>query len=110
MNDKKLLGDLGENMASAILYSQGYEIIEKKFRCKIGEIDIIAANDDLLCFVEVKTRTSCILGSPGFSVNMKKQIKIKKVADYYMLKNRIPHCRISFMVFEILINQIDNAF
>ena len=41
MKDRKLLGDLGEEMAAGILYAEGYDILERKFRCRLGEIDFI---------------------------------------------------------------------
>lgn len=108
--DNKLIGAGGEYFATSILYSQGYDIIKKNFRCKIGEIDIICQKKDCLYFIEVKTRTSLNLGRPGEAVDIDKQRRIRGIAKYYMLTNGITNMKVSFQVIEIFVNQIQNAF
>ena len=58
MKDKKLLGYYGEELAAGMLYAQGYDILERNYRCRFGEADIICRNNEELFVVEVKTRTS----------------------------------------------------
>ncbi|PJE68462.1 YraN family protein, partial [Candidatus Shapirobacteria bacterium CG10_big_fil_rev_8_21_14_0_10_38_8] len=58
----KDLGGRGESLAVDILRKQGYKILQRNFSCKIGEIDIIALDDNVLIFVEVKTRSNSWYG------------------------------------------------
>ncbi|WPX09704.1 YraN family protein [Caldicellulosiruptor danielii] len=66
------------------LKKQGYEILRTNFRCRLGEIDIIAKDGMTIVFVEVKTRRSLKFGMPSESVNFKKQLYIKRVAEYFI--------------------------
>ena len=61
MCNNNFLGDAGEDFAAKLLMLKGYRILERKYRCKVGEIDIIAEKSDKLFFVEVKTRQTCLL-------------------------------------------------
>ena len=81
------LGKWGEEKASEFLTKHGYFIAERNFRCRHGEIDIVAIKGDFLCFTEVKTRTSVYFGLPCEAVDSRKQARIKKVAQYYMLSH-----------------------
>ncbi len=87
MYKRKNTGDLGEDIAVEYLKEQGYEIIERNFRCKLGEIDIIALDKDEIVFIEVKTRKTLSYGNPGDSVNEPKQKHIYRTAEYYLLIN-----------------------
>ncbi len=108
MNKNKSLGIYGEKTAIKFLESKGYKILTKNYRCKIGEIDIIAADGDTLSFVEVKTRSSDKYGLPGEAVNYNKQIKIVKTALHYITKNRLTKWMSRFDIVEILVNE-DNS-
>ena len=81
------LGKWGEEKAAVFLGDQGYFIIERNFRCRFGEIDIVSIKDEFLCFVEVKTRSSIGYGLPCEAVNDRKQRHIKNVAHYYILSH-----------------------
>ena len=62
MSTTREAGDRGEAMAAEYLRENGYEILASQFRCRFGEIDLIAWDKSVLCFVEVKTRTNtCLL-------------------------------------------------
>ena len=88
------LGEKGECLAVKFLKKNGYKIIEKNYKTAIGEIDIIARDDDVLAFVEVKTRESLEFGQPFESVNSNKRRKISNVAMLYLKRLRdIPQCR-----------------
>ena len=67
----KILGNAGENLAAAYLENHGYRILERNYRCKQGEIDIIAQKCDVLVFIEVKTRRTLRYGTPGAAVDYK---------------------------------------
>jgi putative endonuclease len=82
--NRKALGELGERWAREYLERHGYRIRETNFRCREGEIDIVAEHEGCLVFVEVRTKTSAAFGSPEESVNVAKQEKLVAVALSYL--------------------------
>ncbi|MEJ6950498.1 YraN family protein [Natronospora cellulosivora (SeqCode)] len=86
MNNREL-GEWGEDKAIEYLKKQSYKIIKRNFRYSRGEIDIIAEKNEYLIFVEVKLRKSKKYGSPELAVDIRKQTKIRTVANYYLMKN-----------------------
>ena len=84
MSNHLKLGSRGELLASTHLQAQGYTILEKNWRYRRAEIDIICLKKDVLVFVEVKTRTSSYLGSPLEAVGISKQRQVIKAADEYI--------------------------
>ena len=88
INSKKALGDLGEEAAEEYLKEKGYAILQKKFRSGQGEIDIIATDKDWIIFVEVKTRTGDIYGSPQESIDFNKVDRIRKSAIAFLKENK----------------------
>lgn len=84
MNNKEL-GSRGEEKACKYLQENGFRIVARNFRCLRGEIDIVATKDLTLCFIEVKTRTSVQFGLPCQSVNSKKQMHMKRAAEFYLM-------------------------
>jgi putative endonuclease len=82
---KKQLGALGEQFAIRFLLSQDYEVIATNWRCRIGEIDIIAIDHETLVFAEVRSRQRYHhFGTAKESMNWRKQKKIRDVANYYL--------------------------
>ncbi|MBI3602618.1 MAG: YraN family protein [Candidatus Omnitrophica bacterium] len=80
----QLLGNYGEEHACRYLQDKGYKILEKNFRNRMGEIDLIAQDKHTVCFIEVKTRKSLHCGQPYESVHPHKQRKIVQVALTYL--------------------------
>jgi putative endonuclease len=83
---KKELGAKGEAIAVSFLQNAGYRIVERNYRVRLGEIDIIAEEGGYLVFIEVKTRTDSLYGSPFEAVTRQKQKQLSKVALEYMSK------------------------
>lgn len=83
---RKILGKLGETIAVNKLRKERFEILEVNLTTRFGEIDIIAAKDNIMVFIEVKTRTSSNFGMPEESVGTIKASRIKRVAEYYLSK------------------------
>lgn len=83
--NRRAVGSTYEKLAGEYLENLGYEILEYNFRCRRGEIDIIAREGRYLVFVEVKYRDSGKSGSPLEAVTVRKQQIISKVAAYYCL-------------------------
>ena len=116
----KKVGQEGEDLATEVLISKGYEIIKRNYRFGKGEIDIIA-NDPgtgYLVFVEVKSRVNLEYGLPEYSITRNKIRQIKKIAELYLYENNIQQIDCRFDVVTILfrpkvkpvINHYINAF
>ena len=101
---KKVLGNIGEIKSCEYLESAGYLILEKNFRCAFGEIDIIARREDVICFVEVKTRASSSYGEPLESVNPLKTARIRNTASYYLGLKNLNSFEVSFDVISIKVS------
>ncbi|MCR4276953.1 MAG: YraN family protein [Candidatus Roizmanbacteria bacterium] len=109
---QKNLGKIGENFAIDFLKSHNFSVLEKNFRSRLGEIDIIAKKDHCLYFIEVKTRSNLNHGAPYEAVNKRKIYHIKKTAQFYLLKNKFEDYKLKVAVFSILIedNKVDVKF
>ncbi len=91
--NKHNLGRKGEELAKRWLKKYGYVILETNYRSKLGEIDIVALDEGVLVFVEVKTRSSSRFGSAKEAVDRNKQKRIIRVAQEY-LKRFCPHKKV----------------
>ena len=78
------LGRTGERLAAEALMDKGYHILERNFRCRHGEIDLVAQDEHELVFVEVKTRRGTSYGLPEDALTLHKRRKILEVASYYL--------------------------
>ncbi|MDY6845248.1 MAG: YraN family protein [Thermodesulfobacteriota bacterium] len=102
MNTRRiLLGRKGERLATAFLKRQGYSIIQRNYRCKYGEIDIIAKDGTALVFVEVRTVSSDHFGDPQQTINNRKKRHISKVALHYLTKYEIRDVEVRFDVIAV---------
>lgn len=80
-------GDFTENLARRYLEKKGFELIEKNFNCKVGEIDLIMQDNDTLVFVEVRYRKNNNFGSGAESITASKQSKLIKTASLYLQRH-----------------------
>lgn len=87
--NKRSVGAEHESQACEYLESLGLEIIERNYRVKVGEIDIIAKDDDTLVFIEVKYRTKKTQGGASYAISAKKMQTIKKVANWYIASHKL---------------------
>lgn len=111
--NKRQIGTEKEKLAGAYLEKNGYEIIEYNFRCRQGEIDIIAKDGEYLVFCEVKYRSGCKSGTPLEAVDYKKQRAISRCALFYIMKKKFNDMPCRFDVVGITdteIQLIKNAF
>jgi putative endonuclease len=88
-SDKRKVGDWGEGVAEFYLKNKGYEIIEKNFNTRYGEIDLICKKGGRFIFVEVKTRSNLRFGTPEEAVTRKKQEHLIAVAQIYISSKNI---------------------
>ncbi|HKL79444.1 MAG TPA: YraN family protein [Mobilitalea sp.] len=112
--NKREVGTRYEQKAADYLIDNGYEILDRNFRCRTGEIDLIAKTEGYLCFIEVKYRSSTYNGFPAEAINTRKMLKIIHTAEFYMLYHKLPQttpCRFDVVVIlDHEISLIKNAF
>lgn len=90
MSHKRLnLGKTGEDTAVKYLLARGHSILERNFATKYGEVDIITVHEDIIVFVEVKTRSSTSHGSPLDAVTKKKQLQIARTAMEFLRRKKL---------------------
>lgn len=85
----KRLGDLGEDLAARHIERQGYRIIERNYRCPLGEIDCVAVQGRTLVFLEVKARRTGEYGGPLEAVDTRKRRRMTRLARYYAMEKRL---------------------
>lgn len=84
--DRQLLAKYGEDQAVTYLVSKSYQIVERNWRWKNAEVDIIARTGDILVFIEVKTRSYDYYGDPAASVSAEQEARLADAANAYMLE------------------------
>lgn len=87
MNEKRKTGNKGEQLAAEFLTNKGFEVLERNYRFKHAEIDLIVKRDNWIIFVEVKTRSSTAFGEPEEFVGSYKGGKIMEAAEEYIFSN-----------------------
>jgi putative endonuclease len=93
-----VLGKSGENYACWELERLGYEILHRRFRTRVGEIDIVARDGETLVFIEVKARRSARFGPPAEAVGAQKRQKLMQMASSYIFAERLGNARCRFDV------------
>ncbi|MCR4336690.1 MAG: YraN family protein [Candidatus Omnitrophica bacterium] len=86
--NSKVMGADGEGLAVEFLKRRGYRILERNFRTRLGEIDIIGEDQGVLCFIEVKTRNGTAYGRPVEAVSFFKQQKLSRMALIYLSRTQ----------------------
>lgn len=99
--NKRQFGNVGEEISCNYLEKKGYKIIERNFNSRQGEIDIIAKDGEEYVFIEVKTRSSILYGTPREAVNDFKQKHIYNCTKYYLHIHRLDNAFVRFDVIEI---------
>lgn len=87
--DRLRLGAAGERAAEDYLRRQRYAILERNYRCPVGEVDLVALDGNAVVFVEVKTRSQEGFGSPFDAVDRRKQRRIIRAAQHFVLRHRL---------------------
>ena len=105
----RITGLWGEAQVANYLRKRGYHIMAHGYRCRYGEIDLIASKGDLVCFIEVKTRSSTEHGLPREAVTPQKQEKLKKTAAFYLSANEM-EAPTRFDVAEVYSDKEHNPF
>ncbi|MGN0161217.1 MAG: YraN family protein [Lachnospiraceae bacterium] len=111
--NKRQIGSAMESIAANYLEKQGYTILERNYRCKLGEIDLIGMDGSYYVFIEVKFRKDASFGEPFEAVDVKKQKRIRKACSWYLMEKRLVDVPVRFDVVGILgedITLLKNAF
>lgn len=95
-------GTYGEALAAACLRQEGYELLARNYRCRFGEIDLIAKEQDVLCFVEVKLRGSTAFGLPSEAVDSRKQARILRTAEHWLSEQYAAGCELPSIRFDVV--------
>ena len=105
--DKRSIGAQGEQLAVKFLKKNGYKILQRNYRCKTGEIDIVGYDRGTITFIEVKTRFSEVYGPPELAVTDGKKRQIIKVALHYVAEKKIEGFDLRFDVVSIFYPPVD---
>jgi putative endonuclease len=113
-----VFGRKGEELAAQFLTQQGYRIVQHNYRTVRGEIDLIAYDGPTLVFVEVKARRGNAFGEPHWSIDRRKQIRMSRLASYYLHRHRLKEqaCRFDLVFIQAdrgqapVIQLLQNAF
>ena len=116
-NGKLLLGKEGERLAERYLQKKGYKLVERNYRCTAGELDLIVLDQRVVVFVEVKTRTGHGFGTPLEAVEIRKQRKMIRAAQFFLAARglqqrdaRFDVVGVSWAGREPVLEHIENAF
>ena len=101
MDHRQSLGMRGEDLACEELEKRGYVILDRRFRTRCGELDIVARDAGVLVFVEVKARSSSSFGTPLESVTWKKRQRLSQMAAAYLCHKRLAGIACRFDVISI---------
>jgi len=103
------LGKKGEDLAAAYLIRCGYSIVERNFKNNLGEIDIIAKDKDVWCFIEVKTRRTAQFGSPFEAITLRKQHKLVRVTESYLQYKKLTNVKVRFDCMAVFVEEQGDA-
>lgn len=101
-SSRQNIGRKGEDVAAKYLETRGYKIVDKNFRTRFGEIDIVARDKGSIVFIEVKSRTGTGYGIPASAVTPKKQRQISRVALLYIAEHNLGDSPARFDVVSVL--------
>ena len=96
------MGQHGEELAARHLAQNGYRIIARNYRNRCGEIDLIAREADVFCFIEVKTRASAVYGGPLEAVSITKQERIARTALIFLQERGLAEAKMRFDVVAVM--------
>lgn len=104
--NKREMGQLGEQTAADYLQQLGYRIIERNWRCRTGEIDLIVEHQEQLIFIEVRTRSSAAsFGAALESVNVRKQKQVRQTALVFIHMKHWHHMQMRFDAITVQLDQ-----
>lgn len=108
------IGQHAEQLAAIYLQQQGLKLLERNYRCRFGEIDLIMQDGKEIVFVEVRLRSHSAFGGASASITPGKQQKLSRTADHYLMQHSMPPCRFDVILMNSLktesLEWLKNAF
>jgi putative endonuclease len=105
--ERRAKGIAGEDVAAAWYLSQGYEILDRNWRCRTGELDLVVRRGSEVVFCEVKARTTTLFGTPAEAVTHDKRQRIRHLAARWIEGSRFRPAQIRFDVAAVLDDQLE---
>ncbi|QAT85821.1 hypothetical protein EJ065_4268 [Corallococcus coralloides] len=102
MGTRREAGDVAEAEGVRLLESQGFRVVARNWTCRYGELDIVAEQGELMCFVEVRMRSTAAWGDPSHTVSFAKQRRVVKAALHYLFQNGIDGRMVRFDVISVV--------
>ncbi|MCY1046987.1 YraN family protein [Corallococcus sp. bb12-1] len=102
MGTRRESGDVAEEEGVRLLESQGFRVRARNWTCRYGELDIVAEREEVICFVEVRMRSSAVWGDPANTVSFAKQRRVVKAALHYLFQNGIDGRMVRFDVISVV--------
>ncbi|MEG1286574.1 MAG: YraN family protein [Clostridium sp.] len=106
----KDIGNYGEDLSFEFLKRNGYSILSRNFRNRFGEVDIICKKDEVIIFVEIKSRYSSNYGYPIEAITYSKQKQIIKLCKFYIYINNLNNYNFRFDIIEVFLNKDNNLY
>ena len=103
MDARPELGRRGEDLAVSVFRRLGFEVMERNYRCKHGEIDLIARRGRVLVFCEVKTRRTDVWGIPAEAVDHRKQSRLRLLAAVWLAERSVDPVEVRFDVVSVIV-------
>uniref|UniRef100_A0A7C4CD70 UPF0102 protein ENS41_08200 n=1 Tax=candidate division WOR-3 bacterium TaxID=2052148 RepID=A0A7C4CD70_UNCW3 len=100
--NRQVLGETGERLARAYLTRRGLKVLAANHRSRLGEVDLICLDAGTIVFVEVKTRTTGRFGPPAAAVDFRKQDRLRRLAEEYVIANHLESAPVRFDVLSII--------
>lgn len=104
---RRRLGDRGEALAAAWYVAEGYQVLDRNWRCRDGEIDLVLRKGGTVVVCEVKTRTTLAYGSPLESVTGAKRKRLRRLAACWLAAHEVHAVNVRFDVAAVLGGQVD---
>lgn len=101
---RQALGLEGETRACLALEARGYRVLERRYRTRYGELDVVARHDGAIVFVEVKTRRGRAFGDPAASVTWHKQRRLAAMAADYLARHHLERAAVRFDVVSVAVS------
>lgn len=104
---RRALGAFGEDLVARWYVQRGYVVLDRNWRCRGGEIDLVLRDNRIVVFCEVKTRSSLAYGSPASAVTPAKQARLRKLAVQWLTSHSVRRDSIRFDVACVVGREID---
>jgi putative endonuclease len=103
MDARPALGRRGEDLAVSVFRRLGFEIVQRNYRCRHGEIDVVARRGRVLVFCEVKTRNTDTWGVPAEAVDFRKQSRLRRLAAQWLAEHGVGRVQVRFDVVSVIV-------